>query len=132
MKRFELQHVKVMPQDLQNGILYVSLEFGTAHHLCACGCGLKVRTPLSPAEWELQETSLGPTLRPSIGNWQFPCKSHYLIQKGAVVWSNQWSDARIAAGRETEQRKLREYLDSRRPANPNWWRRLLQWMGLAH
>lgn len=132
MKRFELQHVKVMPQDLRNGILYVSLEFGTAHHLCACGCGLKVRTPLSPAEWELQETSLGPTLWPSIGNWQLPCKSHYLIKKGEVVWSNQWSDARIAAGRKKEQRKLREYLDSRRPANLTWWRQLLQWMGLAH
>ena len=128
--RFELQHVEAMPHVLRQGVLYVSLEFGTAHHLCACGCGRKVRTPLSPAEWALQETPQGPTLRPSIGNWQFPCRSHYLITRGAVVWSNAWSDAQIAAGRNRDQLRLEAYLNGRRAAQPRWWRQILRWLGI--
>ena len=45
-----------MPQDLRPGVLYVSEEFGAAAHLCACGCGEKVSTPLGPTEWSLEET----------------------------------------------------------------------------
>ncbi|MDO8773712.1 MAG: DUF6527 family protein [Burkholderiaceae bacterium] len=128
--RFELQHVEVMPQKLQPGILYVSLEFETAHHLCACGCGQKVRTPLSAAEWQVEETPQGVTLRPSIGSWQLPCRSHYLIHKGQVVWAEQWSDSQIAAGRTRDQQKLQTYLDSRRHKRPSWWNRFLHWLGI--
>lgn len=128
--RFEVQHVETMPQSLQPGILYVSLEFGTAHHLCACGCGHKVRTPLSPVEWQVEETPQGVTLRPSIGSWQLPCRSHYLIQQGQVVWAEQWSDAQIAKGRARDQRRLQAYLDSQRHKRPGWSGRLLQWLGI--
>lgn len=126
---FKIQHVEAMPQTLQPGILYVSLEFETAHHLCACGCGQKVRTPLSPAEWQVLETPQGVTLRPSIGNWQLPCKSHYLIDKGQVVWAEQWSDSQIAAGRTRDQQKLQSFLNSRSNKPKSWWIRLLQWLG---
>jgi len=44
--RFQIEHVHSMPKELSPGILYVSEEFRTAAHLCACGCGSKVRTPL--------------------------------------------------------------------------------------
>ena len=37
--KFVLQRVHHMPKELQPGILYVSEEFLTAAHLCACGCG---------------------------------------------------------------------------------------------
>ena len=128
--KFRIQHVDAMPQILQSGVLYVSREFETAHHLCACGCGQKVRTPLSPAEWQVEESPKGVTLRPSIGNWQLPCRSHYLIHKGEVVWSEQWSDSQIAAGRVRDQQKLQTYLDSRRHKPPGWWNRLLTWLGI--
>lgn len=128
--RFNILHVEIMPQDLQPGILYVSLEFETAHHLCACGCGQKVRTPLSPAEWQVVETPQGVTLHPSIGSWQLPCSSHYLIQKGRVVWAGQWSDSQIAAGRARDQQRLQSYLDNRRSAN--WWSKLLNWLGIRN
>lgn len=128
--RFEVQHVEVMPQKLESGILYVSREFETAHHLCACGCGHKVRTPLSPAEWQVQETPQGVTLHPSIGSWQLPCKSHYLIRRGKVVWAEQWSDSQIAAGRARDQQKLQTYLGARDHKRPGWWNRFLQWVGI--
>lgn len=129
--KIRLKHVTTMPQHLEPGILYVSREFETAHHLCACGCGSKVRTPLSPAEWRVEETPQGPTLRPSIGNWQLPCRSHYLITRGDVQWSNRWSDAQIEAGRASDQRRLVAHLESAgRQREISWWRKVIRWIGL--
>ena len=129
--RFEVQNVVAMPQILEPGVLYVSREFETAHHLCACGCGHKVRTPLSPVEWQVFETPQGGTMHPSIGSWQFPCKSHYLILEGEVVWAGRWSDSQIAAGRARDQRKLHTYLERRNAKRPSWWQKLLQWVGIG-
>jgi hypothetical protein len=110
--KIELQHVRYMPKELKPGILYLSEEFGTAAHLCPCGCGSKVRTPLGPTEWFLEETDRGPTLYPSVGNWQLPCRSHYLIRRGEVVWARQWTPAQVAAGRRAEQERRRAYHDA--------------------
>ena len=85
-----------MPKDLQAGVLYVSEEFFTAAHLCACGCGTKIRTPLGPTEWSVEEDPQGPTLWPSVGNWQQACRSHYWFHNGEVVWGDAWSPAQIA------------------------------------
>jgi len=109
--RFELQRVHYMPKELRPGVLYISEEFGAAAHLCACGCGSKIRTPLGPTEWSFQETGSGPTLRPSIGNWQLPCQSHYWIKRGRVRWAPKWTPEEIAAGRRDEERRRRDYYD---------------------
>jgi hypothetical protein len=98
-----------MPKELEPGVLYVSKEFNTAAHLCLCGCGSKVRTPLTPTEWSLTVSECGPTLYPSIGNWQLPCKSHYLITDGDVIWANQWTNAQIANGRRQEDLHRKVY-----------------------
>ncbi len=101
-----------MPKELKPGVLYVSEEFSTAAHLCACGCESKVRTPLGPTEWNLEETDRGPTLWPSIGNWQLPCQSHYWITEGQVIWSTKWTQKQIAAGRRAEEEGRRAYYDA--------------------
>ena len=41
--KIKLQRVQYMPKDLKPGVLYVSEQFGAAAHLCACGCGSKIR-----------------------------------------------------------------------------------------
>lgn len=107
--KIELQHVHYMPKDLNLGVLYVSKEFGIAVHLCPCGCGSKIRTPLGPTEWTLEETRKGPTLYPSIGNWQIPCQSHYWITKGQIEWSYKWTSAQIAAGHRAEEQRRQSY-----------------------
>lgn len=107
--RIDLQHVYYMPQELKPNILYVSEEFGAAAHLCPCGCGTKIRTPLGPTDWTLYETKKGPTLRPSIGNWQIPCQSHYWITEGKIVWSTKWSSDQIAAGYHAEEVQRTSY-----------------------
>jgi hypothetical protein len=112
VKKISVQHVKYLPKQLSEGILYVSSEYAVAGHLCGCGCGTKVITPLGHAEWTFLEREGRPTLRPSIGNWQIPCRSHYFITDGQVEFAAQWSDAEIAAGRHAEERRRREYYES--------------------
>lgn len=109
--RFDIEKVYYMPEDIRPGILYVSEEFEIAIHLCACGCGMKVSTPLGPTEWSLKESNSGPSLNPSIGNWQFPCQSHYWIDEGEVHWSSKWSPEKIAEGRRNEEERRQAYYE---------------------
>jgi hypothetical protein len=78
--------VEYMPDTLQGGILYHSKRFALAIHLCACGCGVHTVTPLGSGEWSLTGAPEEPTLRPSIGNMQMPCRSHYYVTAGAIEW----------------------------------------------
>ena len=109
-----------MPPSLEPGVLYVSTKYGTAAHLCACGCGEKVRTPLGPTEWAVTETPGGPTLSKSVGNWQKPCRSHYLIIGGEVRWAGDWIEAEVAAGRKDEQMRRERFYAARRRRFSLW------------
>lgn len=60
-------------------------------HLCACGCRTKVVTPISSTEWRLIYDGESVSLYPSIGNWQFPCQSHYWIRRNEIRWAREWS-----------------------------------------
>jgi hypothetical protein len=111
-ERFKLERVHYMPNKLESDMLYVSEEFGTAAHLCACGCGVKIRTPLGPTEWSFEETKRGPSLSPSIGNWQQACQSHYWITEGRVSWARKWSPEQIAEGRRQEVERRRDHYDA--------------------
>lgn len=110
--KFAMQRVHYMPKELKPGVLYVSEEFDIAIHLCACGCGSKVRTPLGPTEWLVMETKRGPSLRPSVGNWQQACQSHYWISNGKVLWAKKWTPEQIAAGRRHEEERRYAYYDA--------------------
>ena len=101
-----------MPTEFEPGILYVAEKFGAAAHLCPCGCGTIVRTPLDQTEWSLEETEEGPTLDPSIGNWQESCQSHYWITRGKVIWAPKWSPGQIEAGRLREQERRNQYYEA--------------------
>jgi hypothetical protein len=103
IESFRLERVQYVPKTLEPGVLYVAEEFDIAVHLCACGCGSKITTPLGPTEWQVTEKTGIPTLSPSVGNWQLPCRSHYLIIAGKTHWAGQWSDAQVKAGRRSEE-----------------------------
>jgi hypothetical protein len=125
-QRFVLQKVKYIPAKLESGILYVSKEFGAAAHLCACGCGTTVRTPLD--RWSLTETKSGPSLDPSIGNWQELCQSHYWIERGKVRWAPKWMPEEIAAGRHGEEERLRARYDALNQKRAGKIARFLLWL----
>ena len=110
---FKLKRVKYMPEVIEPGVLYFAEEFGAAAHLCACGCGTKVRTPIAVTEWSIGDEPGGVSLTPSVGNWQHPCRSHYWITDGEVIWCGQWSDDEILMGRQHEaDRREQHYLNS--------------------
>ncbi len=117
-----------MPKKLEPGLLYVSEQYEVAGHLCACGCGNKVMTPLGPAEWSYEDSSHGPTLTPSIGSWQLPCKSHYWITRGEVSWAGQWSAGRIERGRRAEEDRRRAYYEAGEQGTQNPIARVWRWM----
>jgi len=127
LKQIKLLRVHYIPRTLEPGILYVSEEFGASVHLCACGCGSKVSTPLGPTDWALEDTPTGPTLAPSVGNWQLPCKSHYLIREGEVIWAGMWSPEQIVAGRRAEERRHRAYFKTRARQRVGLFRRIWRW-----
>ena len=109
MMKLEHKFVEFIPKELENGILYVSIKFKTAVHLCACGCGIKTVTPFSPTDWKLTFDGITVSLNPSIGNWGFPCKSHYWITKNEIKWSTKWSDEEIEHGRQLNKRNKEKY-----------------------
>jgi hypothetical protein len=109
--RFALRRVHYMPKVLEAGILYVAEEFDVAGHLCACGCQNKVITPLGPTDWTFTDAPRGPSLSPSIGNWQLSCRSHYWIDGGGVRWSGAWSPTQVELGRRAKDERRRKYYE---------------------
>ena len=86
LKEFDLQVVRRVPEELQYGILYACFECNVVVHLCACGCGKKVVLPIDPNFWSVKYNGETVSLEPSIGNYQFPCQSHYWIKYNRVIW----------------------------------------------
>lgn len=115
------QFVEYVPEQLEPGVLYVSIPYATVVHKCCCGCRQEVVTPLSPTDWELTFDGNTVSLDPSIGNWNFPCQSHYWIKRNRVHWAPQWSRADIDAGRAQDRSAKQRYfavsasMDERQP-----------------
>lgn len=97
--------VEHIPDDLSEKVLYISIPFTTAVHLCACGCGREIVTPFTPADWRLIFDGETVSLDPSIGNWSLSCRSHYWIERGSVQWAEQWSDERVRLSRTADKRR---------------------------
>jgi Family of unknown function (DUF6527) len=140
---FKHEFVQFIPEELQEGTIYVSIRFATVAHLCACGCKTKVVTPLKPTDWKLTFDGKTVSLHPSVGNWAFPCRSHYWIRNNQVQWADDWSDARIEANREYDRQAKDRYFNKLEDGGPNtsnakpelpepvtgrtWWKRLWPW-----
>jgi len=86
IRELQPQFIKNLPEKLSEGVIYISEEFATAGHLCCCGCGSEIFTPFNKAQWQLTKNQKTGTvsLYPSIGNWKYPCQSHYWIDKNIV------------------------------------------------
>lgn len=144
MTRIEtLDHhfVGSFPAQLEPGILYIAPEYATMSHLCCCGCGNEVVTPLSPKDWRMTFDGESVTVHPSIGSWSLPCMSHYVIRDGRVRWAGQWSEEQIRMGRECDLAAKREQsaarvdvieggelVNSPAPTRPSLIRRIHTWL----
>ncbi|MGC5015760.1 DUF6527 family protein [Streptosporangium sp. DT93] len=104
------EFVESFPPVMERGVLYISILYATCGHLCACGCGQEVITPLSPPQWALTYDGQNVSLSPSIGNWGLPCRSHYWIREGAVRWSRRYTAREIADNRVRDHKALQEHI----------------------
>ena len=114
--KIKLKHefVEFMPDELADDVIYVSVPYATVIHKCCCGCGNKVVTPLSPTDWTLLFNGETISLHPSIGNWNFKCKSHYWIQNNQVKWAKTWSEKKIELAREDQKLEREEFYEKRK------------------
>lgn len=135
--RLRPEFVEYIPERLDEGVLYISRRYSTATHLCCCGCGHEVVTPLNPAKWRLAEKNGSVSLSPSIGNWSFPCQSHYWIEGSRVRWARAMAPEMIAAVKARDRRdvealvpqpvgilpQIRRWTENVIAAVSRWWRK---------
>ena len=107
LSEFTLSVVRRVPTQLEYGILYVCFECNVVAHLCACGCGEKVILPLDPDFWSIKYDGETVSLTPSIGNFQFPCKSHYWIKENRIVWA----ESTVCTTKTKFPRKKKRWID---------------------
>lgn len=119
------EFVEYIPTVLQPGVLYISKKYRTASHMCCCGCGSKVVTPLKPGGWRLTVKRGAATLYPSIGSWNLACQSHYWIREGKIIWARKWSKSEIEAGRLRDQEARETYFDRR---SETLWKKVCRWI----
>lgn len=103
--------VEFIPDEVEEGVLYISIPYTTATHKCACGCGEIVVTPIRPTDWKLIWDGETVTLKPSIGNWSLPCQSHYLIVENKIIWAGKMSPSKIEEGRMNDRKAKARYFD---------------------
>lgn len=106
MNTIRPEFVESAPLNLSPGVLYISERFKTAIHLCPCGCGEKVVTPLSPGRWQLFRDGSTVSLHPSIGNWDYACRSHYFIRRNRILWCGQFSSREIVCVKERDRQDV--------------------------
>ncbi|WP_282016490.1 DUF6527 family protein [Marinifilum flexuosum] len=101
--------VDFIPEKIEPGVIYISFKFATAVHLCACGCGNEVVTPISPSDWSVKFNGQSITLDPSIGNWSFTCRSHYWIDKNKIIQAPKWNQGKVKSGRRRDKFRKKKY-----------------------
>lgn len=102
-KRLEHRFVKHIPERLEPGVLYISMEYATSAHSCCCGCGEEVVAPFTPTDWKMTFDGETVSLNPSIGNWTLACRSHYVINSGNVIEAGPWTDEQVEAERHRDR-----------------------------
>lgn len=115
--------VDIIPDNLADGVLYISIKYSTAIHLCACGCKNEVVTPFSPTDWQLTFDGKTVSLSPSIGNWSFKCQSHYFIKNDEIINARTWTKNEIMDGRKKDKKRKSRCFNKAR-VSP------LAWLGL--
>ncbi|MDR2239633.1 MAG: hypothetical protein LBE33_04255 [Zoogloeaceae bacterium] len=105
--------VEYVPAKLDEEVLYISRKYKVAVHLCCCGCGEKVVTPLSPAEWSIHGDEKMVSLHPSVGNWSMACRSHYCIKNNKVVVAREFESWEIERVRAHDARDLERQIHVR-------------------
>jgi hypothetical protein len=131
--------VDTLPDKLEEGVLYVCMQYATSAHNCFCGCGREVVTPIHPTKWKLTFDGVNISLFPSVGSWSLACKSHYVLQSGRINWAESMSDDKIQAVRLSDLAAQDRYYGKTEETPPmanievpkpsSIWRKVANWFG---
>jgi Family of unknown function (DUF6527) len=123
--RLKARYLKQFPEQLQEGILYISEEFSLTGHKCCCGCGEDVYLKLGPAKWELTKEPDGTvSLYPSVGNWKYACRSHYWISANKILEAGPMSTGMIKRIQERDRRDRQQAIEKLNASKKSAGRRL--------
>jgi hypothetical protein len=118
---FSVEFVSFIPDTLVSGVLYICIEARLVAHLCPCGCGETVFTPLHPTEgWKLTYDGQSVSLSPSIGNFQQACCSHYYIINNCVKWCGNFQPKRKNKKKKKSHKKLFLHTRLHRTLTSSW------------
>lgn len=79
------EYVDLIPKIIEEWKLYISERYNVSVHNCFCWCWEKVVLDLS--RWihvSADSFSNNVTVRPSVWNFNLPCKSHYFITNNCI------------------------------------------------
>jgi hypothetical protein len=76
-------------ESLAERVIYISDKYHCSIHKCLCGCGGQTVMPLNNEKlpnhgWDYSIQDGKISFTPSVGNFQFPCRSHYIITNGVA------------------------------------------------
>ena len=114
MKTLTHEFIEFVPDVLEEGVLYISVLHCSAIHKCVCGCGNEVVTPISPDDWQLSFNGKTISLRPSIGNWNFDCKSHYWITNNEIKYASSWKEYQLELEQKTHKKPKKNLFSFKR------------------
>lgn len=114
MKTLKHEFIEFVPDVLEEGVLYISVLHCSAIHKCVCGCGNEVVTPISPDDWQLSFNGKSVSLRPSIGNWNFDCKSHYWITNNEIRHASAWEEYQYELENKKKAKQKRKLFSFKR------------------
>jgi len=83
---YEPVFVDEIPSFIERGKVYISEKYKTSKHICLCGCDEMVIMPISGGQfWDMIKEPNGTvSFIGSVGNYNFPCKSHYIMTKNVA------------------------------------------------
>lgn len=114
---------------MESDVLYISIEFDVAKHLCPCGCKSVIVTSLSPARWKLIYDGETVSLKPSVGNWTLDCKSHYFITNDKIQWAGAFTQQQVNAVLKNDYSAIKKHAeDNQKPLTI--FEKFKKWLGL--
>ena len=111
LNKVKVEFVDKIPSKLAFGILYVCINCNVIVHKCACGCGEKTVTPIDKKYgWIMKYDGQTITLRPSIGNFNMRCKSHYYITDNRIEWLEEY---KLEESKKSWIKQIKQFIKSK-------------------
>lgn len=84
--KIQIKNVGIIPNDLEEWVLYLSERYWLSKHKCFCWCGSDVVLTLDRWSHYIHFMDWTLTVSPSIGSFSIPCNSHYFIKNNTIEW----------------------------------------------